>query len=90
MFNPLKSIGDWKKIRDRAIEMQRQLEDAEVVVEKNGVRVKMTGTQKIKELSVDGQPDRRLVEVLNEAIKRSQEIAAKKLAGLGGIGWGKL
>ena len=84
MFNPLKSLGDLKKLREQAMEMQRQLEAEEVEVNKNSVQVKMSGNQKITSLSIDGQEDHRLVEVLNEAIKKSQEIAAKKLAQMGG------
>ena len=84
MFNPLKSFGDLKKLREQAMEMQRQLEAEEIELNKNGVHVKMTGNQKIKELVIDGQEDNRLAQVLNEALKKSQEIAAKKLAQMGG------
>ena len=83
MFNPLKQLGDLKKLRDQAMEIQRQLEAEEIEVNKNGVYIKMTGNQKIKELSIDGQIDLRLIDVLNEAIKKSQETAAKKLTQLG-------
>lgn len=84
MFNPLKSLGDLKKLREQAMEMQRQLEAEEIEVNKNSIQVKMTGNQKVTSISVDGQDASRLVEVLNEAIKKSQEIAAKKLATMGG------
>jgi len=84
MFNPLKSLGDIKKLREQAMEMQRQLEAEEVEVNKNGVQVKMTGNQKITLISIDGQEDNRLIKVLNETIKKSQEIAAKKLTQMGG------
>lgn len=84
MFNPLKSLGDLKKLRDQAMEIQRQLEAEEIELNKDGVHVRMTGNQKVKELSVDGQEDNRLIEVLNEALKKSQEIAARKLASMGG------
>ncbi|MBL7159149.1 YbaB/EbfC family nucleoid-associated protein [Candidatus Microgenomates bacterium] len=84
MFNPLKSLGDIKKLREQAMEMQRQLEAEEIELNKDGVHVKMTGNQKIKELTIDGQEDNRLAEVINEALKKSQEIAARKLAQMGG------
>jgi len=84
MLNPFQSLGDLNKLRQQAIEIQRQLEAEEVEVNKNNVQVKMTGNQVIRDLIVDGQSDRRLIDILNEAIKKSQEIAAKKLAQMGG------
>lgn len=76
-------------MRDQAMAMQRALASEEVVVEQNGVRVVMSGDQKIKELVIDGSPDRRVMDTIQEAIRKSQEIAAKKLTqmsgGLGGL-----
>ena len=40
--------------------------------------------QKIKELSSNGQSDNDIKEAVNEAIKKSQEVAAKKLQQMGG------
>lgn len=84
MFNPLKGLGDLKNMRDQAMKMQAALQGETVVVEKNGVRVVMTGDQKIKELYIDNQEDWRVKEALSEAIKKSQEIAAKKLTEMSG------
>ncbi len=84
MFNPLKGLGDLKNMRDQAMKMQAALQGETVVVEKNGVRVVMTGDQKIKELYIDNQEDWRVKEALTEAIKKSQEIAAKKLTEMSG------
>lgn len=93
MFDNLKQgvgqLNDLRKMRDQAMQIQRQLAAEEVVVEEQGVRVVMTGDQKIKELTVTGVANQILVDVLNKAIRRSQEIAAKKLqamsGGLGGL-----
>lgn len=84
MFNPFQSISDLKKLRDKAIKIQRQLEAEEIELNKNGIHIKMTGNQRIKELTIDGQIIPRLTDVLNEAIKKSQEVAAKKLAQISG------
>ncbi|MCL4338212.1 YbaB/EbfC family nucleoid-associated protein [Patescibacteria group bacterium] len=84
MFNPLKAVGDLKTMRDQAMKMQQMLAAEEVAVEKNGVKVVMTGDQKIKEILIDGQEDWRIKEALSEAIKKSQEIAAKKLTEMNG------
>lgn len=84
MFNPFKTIGDLKSMRDQAVKMQQALSQEQVVVEKDGVRVVMSGDQKILEMTIDGQEDNRLREAVAEAIKKSQEIAARKLTEMSG------
>jgi len=84
MFNPFKTIGDLKSMRDQAVKMQQMLSAEEVIVEKNGVKVIMSGDQKIKELIIDQQEDQRIKEAIAEAIKKSQEIAAHKLTQMSG------
>ncbi|TSC54104.1 MAG: Uncharacterized protein LiPW31_237 [Microgenomates group bacterium LiPW_31] len=73
-----------KKMRDQAMAIQRQLAAEEVVVEENGIKIVMTGDQKIKTLEIDGESQGRLIDVLNKAIKKSQEVAAKKLQEMSG------
>lgn len=84
MFNPFGQLGELKKMRDQAMEIQRLLSAEEVTVEKNGVRIVISGDQKIKELSSNGRSDEDIKEAVNEAVKKSQEIAAKKLSAMGG------
>lgn len=84
MMNPFKQIGEIKKMRDQAMQIQRELQAEEVTVDKNGVHVIMTGDQKIKELSSNGHSDNDVKEAINEAIKKSQEVAARKLQQMGG------
>lgn len=83
-FDKFKQLGELKKMRDQALQIQRQLAAEEVTVEEKEVRVVMTGDQKIKELTVQGISNQILIEVLNKAIKKSQEVAAKKLQSMGG------
>jgi len=78
-FNPLKGLGDLKKLREQAQQIQKQLAKEEVIVEEGEIRVVISGDQKIKELSVQGISSDQAVSVLNKAIKKSQELAAKKL-----------
>ncbi|MDP2638522.1 MAG: YbaB/EbfC family nucleoid-associated protein [Candidatus Levybacteria bacterium] len=89
MINPFKQIGDIKKMRDQAMQIQRELQAEEVVVDKNGVHIVISGDQKIKTLESNGRSDKDVMEAVNEAIKKSQEVAAKKLSqmqgGLGGL-----
>lgn len=84
MMNPFQQLGDLKKMRDQAMEIQKQLQQEEVQVEKNGVNIVITGDQKIKELSSNGKSDNDILEAVNEAIKKSQEVAARKLSQMGG------
>jgi len=88
VFDQLRQRGsqmmELKKMRDQAMAIQRQLAAEEVVVEENGIKIVMTGDQKIKTLEIDGESQDRLIDVLNKAIKKSQEVAAKKLQEMSG------
>ncbi|MCL4374962.1 YbaB/EbfC family nucleoid-associated protein [Patescibacteria group bacterium] len=79
MNNPLSGLGDLQKLQAQAQKMQAALQQEEVVVEKNGVRVVLRGDQQIIEVSVDGIIENRIAEAINEAVKKTQELAAKKL-----------
>lgn len=80
----LGQLGELKKLRDQAMALKRQLAAEEVVVEEEGVKVVITGDQQIKQLEIKGISNQTLVDVLNKAIKKSQELAAKKLQEIGG------
>lgn len=79
MFNPFKAIGDMQQFQQKAQAMQKALAAEEVVVERNGIRIVMSGDQKVKEIEVDGVMENRIAEAFAEAIKKTQEIAARKL-----------
>jgi DNA-binding protein YbaB len=87
--NPLKALGDLNQLRKQAQQMQQDLAAEEIVIERGDIKVVITGDQKIKEFSVQGITSQDAIDVLNEAIKKSQELAAKKLqamtGGLGGL-----
>ena len=84
MNNPFSQLGDLKKMRDQAMQIQRELQAEEVSVDKNGVQIVITGDQKIKDIKVNGRSDNDVKEAVNEAVKKSQEVAAKKLATMQG------
>ncbi len=88
-MNPFGQLGELKKMRDQAMQIQKQLQAEEITVEKKGVTVVMTGDQKLKDLDTNGKSDNDIKDAINEAIKKSQEVAAKKLqqmtGGLGGL-----
>lgn len=84
MFDKLKQLGQLKQMRDQAMQIQRQLAQETVVVEENNIKIVMTGDQKIQTIEIEGDSQSKLVDVLNKAIKRSQEVAARKLQEMGG------
>lgn len=75
MFNPLKGLGDVYKLQ----KMQKELQRQELTVEQNGVKVIMRGDQKIVRIEIDGVEENRIAEAINEAVRKSQEEAARKL-----------
>lgn len=87
MANPLKALGNLNELRKQAKQMQKDLSAEEIRVEEGDIVVVISGDQKIKQFSVQGISSQDAVEVLNKAIKQSQEMAAKKLQSMtGGLG----
>ncbi len=84
MFNPLQGLGDLKKMRDQAMAIQRELQKEEITIDKHGVRIVITGDQKVIKIEVNGKSDNDVKDAINEAVKKSQEVAAKKLQQMGG------
>jgi DNA-binding protein YbaB len=87
MFSKLKQI---KELRDQAKKMQNALGTENISVEKNGVKIKMNGNMEITELTVN--PDlnkesleRALKDGVNDAIKQTQKLMAKKMQEMGGF-----
>lgn len=89
MANPFKALSDINSLRKQAKQMQDDLASEEIRIEEGDIVVVISGDQKIKQFSVQGISSEDAVEVLNKAIKQSQELAAKKLqsmtGGLGGL-----
>lgn len=84
MANPFSQLGELKRMRDQAMQIQRQLQAEEVGVEKHGVKIKISGDQKLRSLETNGKSDNDIMDAVNEAVKKSQEIAAKKLSEMQG------
>ncbi len=83
-MNPFQQIGELKKMRDQAMQIQRELSLVEMTVEKNGVVVVIDGAQNVKAIETNNRSDSDIREAVNEAIKKSQQEAAKKLASMQG------
>ncbi len=87
MANPLKALGDLNQLRKQAKQMQDELAAEEITIERGDIVVVISGDQKIKHFSVQGVTSQDAVDALNEAIKKSQELAARKLQSMtGGLG----
>ena len=84
MFDKVKQLGQLKKMRDQAMAIQKQLSAEELVIEEDGVKIVISGDQKLKSLEIDGMTNDRVLDLINKAIKKSQELAAKKLAEMSG------
>lgn len=59
--------------------MQEALQKEEVTIEKNGVIITMRGDQKILNVEIDGVMENRVADAINDAVKKTQELAARKL-----------
>ena len=86
MANPFAGLGDLQKLQQQAQQMQKALQQEQVTVEKNGVQVIVRGDQQILEVAIDGIIENRVAEAINEAVKKTQELAARKLLQMSGQG----
>lgn len=84
MFNPLKQLGDLNQMRQQAIKIQQELAAESISFDQGNVHIEITGDQKVKILTINGQTDQNLIDAINEAIKKSQELAAGKLQQMSG------
>lgn len=75
----LGGLGDLQKLQQQAQKMQAALQQETVVIDKNGVKITMRGDQQILEIEIDGIVENRVAEAVNESVKKTQELAAKKL-----------
>lgn len=76
---------DKAKMLAKAFQLKRAVEAEVVVVEEEGIKIVISGDQKIKSLVVNGVENKILVEVINKALKKSQEAAARKMKDMGGL-----
>jgi len=80
----LGKLGDLNKLRQQAMQMQKNLSGQVITVEENGVYIEISGDQRILKLSIQGMENPVLNDVLNKAIRKSQELAAKELMNVSG------
>ncbi|HUV72371.1 MAG TPA: hypothetical protein VMW25_05160 [Clostridia bacterium] len=71
-------------MRDQAVAIQKQLAKEKIEIDEDGIRIVITGDQKIEEFEIQGIKNDLVRDKLNRAIKQSQEMAAKKLQEMSG------
>ena len=76
---------DKAKMLAQAFKLKKAVEAEVIEIEEGGIEVVVSGDQKVKFLSVNGVENKMLVEVINKAMKKSQEAAAKKMKDMGGL-----
>lgn len=84
MFDKLKQLGELAKMRQKAMQLQKELEKIIETLEKNGWQVSVTGDQKIRYIKKDGEDLDELTDLINEAMKKVQKESAKKMMEMGG------
>ena len=86
LMDSMKQLGDLKKMRDQAMEIQKKLGTIKITVEHKGVTVVMTADQKVVSISGDNDFEK-ITDAVNEALKESQKVAAEEMKSLmGGMG----
>jgi len=76
---------DKAKMLAQAFKLKKAVEEEIVEIDEGGIVIKVSGDQKIKFLSINGMENKMLIEVINKALKKSQEVAAKKMKDMGGL-----
>lgn len=71
-------------MRQQAKVLQRELEKITETVEEKGIKVKVSGDQKVLYVKVDGEEREDMADVINKATKKVQKKAAKKMMEMGG------
>jgi len=88
MFNKLKQL---KNLRDQAKKMQNALSGETVTTEKNGIVITMDGNMQINGVKVNSETDNKealasaIKDAVNDAIKQTQKLMAKKMQEMGGF-----
>lgn len=87
MFNKLKQLKD---LRSQAKQMQNALSGESITSEKNGVKITMNGNMSITAVEISKDITKESLEIaikeaVNDAIKQTQRLMAKKMQEMGGF-----
>ena len=71
-------------MRQQAMALQKQLAEITETYERDGIKVTVSGDQKVIRIETDGEERKDLVEAINSALKEVQKKSAKKMMEMGG------
>ena len=84
MFNKLQQANELRKMRSEAMKLQKELELITETIDYKGVKVKVTASNKVVYIESNDKGDHLIAEAINEAFKKVQKEAAKKMMEMGG------
>lgn len=84
MLGKVKQLGELNKMRSQAKALQKELETIKHTEEYKGVRIRVSGDQKVEYIEVDGVEHDKIAEAVNKALKNVQKKAAKRMMEMGG------
>jgi len=76
---------DKAKMVSQAYKLKKAIESEILEIEESGIKITVSGDQKVKFLSVNGVENKILLDTINKALKKSQEMAAKRMKDMGGL-----
>ena len=76
---------DKAKMVSKAYKLKKAIESEILEIEESGIKITVSGDQKVKFLSVNGVENKILLDTINKALKKSQEMAAKRMKDMGGL-----
>ena len=76
---------DKAKLIAKAFKLKKAIESEVTEIDENGIKIAVSGDQRIKYLSINGEENRLLVDTINRVMKKSQETAARKMKEMGGL-----
>lgn len=86
MFDKFKQLQELKKMRDQAMLVKRKLEQIVLTIKRGEIEVEISADQRIRKILVEEKERHDLKDAINEALKKSQEAAAKEMQGMmGGV-----
>ncbi|MBN1162280.1 YbaB/EbfC family nucleoid-associated protein [Patescibacteria group bacterium] len=84
MFDKIKDLNNFRKAQS---EIKKQLEQMFHSEEKRGTKVIVRGDKRIEKIEIDGEEDKELKDLINDAMKKMDKKAEKQLRGkLKGLG----
>jgi len=78
MFDKVKELMEMQK---QAKQLQEMLSKEAIVVQKGDIKIKIRGDQKIEWIEVNGERNNHMTDAINDALRESQKVAAKKMQG---------